>query len=57
MSVTSIATFAAVAIMVLVGIACGLGSKVLWKGKPENWPDVVANDATIRKVAVGLREF
>jgi hypothetical protein len=41
-------------LMALVGVACGAGGKILWGGKPDNWPDVIADDALLRKVAIGL---
>ena len=45
---------AAGSLIVLLGVGCGLGGVALWRGKPENWSDVVAPDATVRRTARGL---
>ena len=41
-------------ITILVGVGCGFGCWVLWGGKPESWPDVIADDLLIHKVSLGL---
>jgi hypothetical protein len=38
----------------LVGVGCGVGGLALYGGKPSGWTDVVANDALLRRVSVGL---
>lgn len=41
-------------ITILIGAGCGVGCRVLWGGKPESWPDFIANDLLIHKVSLGL---
>jgi len=41
-------------LMLLIGTSCALGAKALWNGKPDDWPDVIADAPLLRKVAIGL---
>ena len=41
-------------LVLLIGIGCGLGGTQLWRGGPEVWPDVIANETIVRRTAAGL---
>ena len=38
----------------LVGVGCSLGAIILQRGGAAKWPDVIAGEMVIRRVAVGL---
>ena len=44
----------ATGLILFVGVACALGGKVLWAGKPAGWTDVIANDSLVHRVSIGL---
>lgn len=42
------------ALVILIGAALALGGTQLWRGGPESWPDIVANDVTVRRTSTGI---
>lgn len=42
------------ALVILIGAALALGGAQLWRGGPGSWPDLVANDVTVRRTAGGV---
>jgi hypothetical protein len=54
MTLSETAPYIASGLITFVGVMCGLGGKALWKGNPDSWEDVIANDAILRRVAIGL---
>jgi len=37
--------------MLLIGATLGVGSRVMWNGRPANWPDLIASDAVVSNSA------
>ena len=41
-------------LVILIGVALALGGIQLWKGGPAAWPDVTANDMTVKRTSIGM---
>jgi hypothetical protein len=41
-------------LVILVGAAVALGGMQLWLGGPKAWPDIIANEITVRRTSVGM---
>jgi hypothetical protein len=41
-------------LVILISAALALGGIQLWRGGPKAWPDIVANEATVRRTASGM---
>jgi hypothetical protein len=41
-------------LVILIGVALAFGGIQLWRGGPKVWPDVVANEATVRRTSSGM---
>ena len=42
------------ALVILIGAALGFGDMQLWRAGPAIWPDVVANEVTVRRTSGGM---
>jgi hypothetical protein len=42
------------ALVVLIGVAMAAGGAQLWRGGPASWPDIIANEATVRRTSSGM---
>jgi hypothetical protein len=41
-------------LVLLVGVAVGTGGLQLWRAGPEAWPDLIANESTVKRTAGGM---
>lgn len=42
------------AIVILISAALAFGGIQLWRGGPESWPDIVADETTVRRTSSGM---
>jgi hypothetical protein len=42
------------ALVILIGVALAFGGFQLWQGGPKAWPDVIANEVTVRRMSSGM---
>ncbi len=54
MSAAAICRIVGGVLVLLVGTAVGVGGFQLWRGGPKAWPDVVANEITVRRTSGGM---
>ena len=54
MNTAALSLSAAGTLIILLGLGCLAGGAALRHGKPENWPDIVATDAVVRKISRSL---
>jgi hypothetical protein len=54
MSAAAICRIAGGVLVLLVSTALGVGGLQLWRGGAEVWPDVIADEATVRRTSGGM---
>ena len=54
LTMAAICRIAGGVLMLLVGAAIGAGGIQLWRGGPESWPDIIANETTVRRTSGGM---
>jgi hypothetical protein len=54
MTTAGVCRVVASALVLLISAALGFGGIQLWRSGPEAWPDVIANEMTVRRTAIGM---
>jgi hypothetical protein len=54
MTTTALCRIVGGALVILIGVALAFGGIQLWQGGPKAWPDVIANEATVRRMSSGM---
>jgi hypothetical protein len=54
MTTTAVSRIVGGALVILIGVALAFGGIQLWQGGPKAWPDVIANEATVRRMSSGM---
>jgi hypothetical protein len=54
MTTTTVCRIAGSAMVILIGAALAVGGIQLWRGGPQAWPDVRANEMTVRRMSGGM---
>ena len=54
MTSAAICRIAGGVLVLLVGTAIGAGGLQLWRSGPQAWPDIIANETTVRRTSGGM---
>jgi hypothetical protein len=54
MTMAAVCRVVGAALVILIGAALAFGGIQLWKGGPQAWPDVIANDTTVRRMSSAM---
>jgi hypothetical protein len=54
MTVATVCRIIGGALVVVIGAALAMGGVQLWRGGPAAWPDIIANETTVRRTSSGM---